>query len=74
MSKNILVLGASGFIGTSVIQELTKRDYKIHCFVRGTSDLSYLKTINSELEFHFGDLLDKETLIEPIKKCGLIIN
>ncbi len=74
MSKNILVLGASGFIGTSVVQELTKRDYKIHCFVRGTSNLSYLKTINSELEFHFGDVLDKETLIEPIKKCGLIIN
>jgi nucleoside-diphosphate-sugar epimerase len=74
MSKNILVLGASGFIGTSVIQELTKRDYKIHCFVRGTSNLSYLKTINPELEYHFGDVLDKDTLIEPMKKCGLIIN
>jgi nucleoside-diphosphate-sugar epimerase len=74
MSKNILVLGASGFIGTSLIQELTKRDYKIHCFVRGTSNLSYLKTINPELEYHFGDVLDKDTLIEPMKKCGLIIN
>jgi nucleoside-diphosphate-sugar epimerase len=74
MSKNILVLGASGFIGTSLIQELTKRDYKIHCFVRGTSNLSYLKTINPELEYHFGDVLDKDTLIEPVKKCGLIIN
>jgi dihydroflavonol-4-reductase len=74
MHKNILVLGASGFIGASVIQELTKKDYKIHCFVRETSDLSYLKKINPDLEYHSGDILDKDTLIEPMKKCGLIIN
>ena len=74
MSKNVLVLGASGFIGTSVIQELTSRDYNIHCFVKETSNLSYLKAINPQLEYHFGDILDKDTLIEPMKKCGLIIN
>jgi dihydroflavonol-4-reductase len=74
MRKNILVLGASGFVGNSVIQELTKKGYKIHCFVRETSDLSYLKKINPDLKYHFGDILDKKTLIEPMKKCGLIIN
>lgn len=74
MSKNILVLGASGFIGTSVVQELTRKDHRIHCFVRETSNLSHLKRINSELEYHIGDILNKDTLITPMKKCELIIN
>ncbi|UCB46613.1 MAG: NAD-dependent epimerase/dehydratase family protein [Spirochaetota bacterium] len=74
MSKNILILGASGFIGTSVVQELTGREYTIHCFVRETSDLTYLKRINSKLEYHFGDILNRETLIAPMKKCSIIIN
>jgi len=61
--KNILVIGATGFIGKHLIQKLSQKNYKISCLVRETSkkeDIAYLKKMKVKLLL--GDLNSPNTL------------
>jgi thioester reductase-like protein len=42
----ILLTGATGFLGSYVLDELVKRGYKVTCFVRETSNLAKIKQMN----------------------------
>jgi len=65
----ILVTGATGFIGTNLVKELSKRN-KVRCLVRKTSNASLLKSKNIEL--FYGNLLDKASLRDVTKNVDVV--
>src|SRR5665647_100431 len=52
MKKNILVTGASGFIGSFLVEEAIKRNYQTFAGIRSASNKKYL----SDPEIHFLEL------------------
>lgn len=56
----VLVTGASGFIGSHLVEGLTKKNYKVECLVRKNSNLQHLK--NLDVRLIQGDITDKDSL------------
>ncbi|MFL6212691.1 MAG: NAD-dependent epimerase/dehydratase family protein [Blastocatellia bacterium] len=52
----VLVTGATGFVGSHLVDRLLERDAKVRCLVRRSSDLRYLK--DPRLEFAYGGFDD----------------
>jgi len=50
----ILVTGATGFVGSHVVDRLIERGRKVRCLVRESSNLRYLK--HPQIEFAYGGL------------------
>ncbi|MBI5055036.1 MAG: NAD(P)H-binding protein [Nitrospirae bacterium] len=63
----VLVLGATGFIGSRLIKVLAKKDIKMRLLVRSTSKASALVPKNSDIEIIEGDILKNENLGEAMK-------
>ncbi len=55
-----LVTGATGFIGSHLVERLLEKNYAVRCLVRTTSDLRWLKDLN--IEYVYGDLFDQHAL------------
>ena len=62
---NVLVTGASGFIGKTLVPYLLELGAQVRCLVRPTSDTRYLKSLGVELVV--GDLGDKKSLLAAMK-------
>jgi nucleoside-diphosphate-sugar epimerase len=60
-----LVTGATGFIGSHLVEELLNRGYEVACLVRKTSNLKWLEGLNTEL--FEGDCSDKDSLNRCVK-------
>jgi uncharacterized protein YbjT (DUF2867 family) len=58
--KNILLTGATGYIGSHLLPILEKGCYNVRCFVRDPSHCPI--SINSQTQIVKGDLLDKESI------------
>lgn len=71
MRKNILVTGATGFLGKELIPKITK-DYSIRCLVRKTSNITELK--KHSLEIVYGNILDKKKMLEITKNIDIVIH
>jgi nucleoside-diphosphate-sugar epimerase len=65
---NILVTGATGFIGTNLIHRLLELDYNISIFIHKKSKMTHLKNITSKLDVHKIDLIKSHRINEKIKK------
>ena len=57
--SSVLVTGATGFIGSHLVDTLLKRGCQVHCIVRKTSNLQWLDP--SRIHLHVGDLHQPET-------------
>ena len=76
----VLVTGATGFIGSRVIEHLLERGFKrIRCFARPSAKASQLRALNrlhdtSGLEVFQGNLLSKEDCIAATKDVAVVIH
>jgi len=62
--------GSTGFIGAAIARELLKEGREVRVLVRAGSDTSNLTGL--DVEFWKGDLLDRETLRQGLKGCGVL--
>jgi nucleoside-diphosphate-sugar epimerase len=67
---NILITGATGFIGRHLVSRLAKEGYTVRCLVRNSSDISCLR--NLDVDIFYGDLLSKNSLGDPLEHIDLI--
>ncbi len=69
----ILLIGATGFLGSPVLEELLKKEYPINCLVRASSNTQKLKETAKKtgkyITFNTGNLQSVDSLISPLKKA-----
>lgn len=67
-----LVTGATGFIGSHLVERLQKQGYQVRALARETSDLSFLQT--TEAEIVFGDIRYLNSLRSAAKNVDIIFH
>jgi len=65
--NRVLILGATGFIGSRLIKELAKKDIKMRLFVRSVSKASTIVPKDSDTEIVEGDILKNEHIGDALK-------
>ena len=59
MDGNILLTGATGFLGAHILYELLiKTNYTIYCLIRGSSLTSAINRLKERLQYYFTDKLN----------------
>jgi nucleoside-diphosphate-sugar epimerase len=64
---NVLITGASGFIGSFLVEEGLKRDYPVYAGIRKTSSREYLK--DPRIRFLEMDFSSREMIIATLEDC-----
>lgn len=64
MKKNILITGASGFIGSFLVEEALKRGYRVFAGVRSSSSREYL--LHPDISFVETDICNRHKLEEML--------
>lgn len=65
------VTGATGFLGSYIVDNLVKEGDEIFVLVRKNSDISYLKRYKN-INYIYGDLHDKELLFNGLKGIDVV--
>jgi uncharacterized protein YbjT (DUF2867 family) len=68
----ILCVGATGLLGSTVVEELLKRGKAVRCFVRQGSDTSRLK--KTSVEIVRGNLRDRQSLSAALQGIDAVIS
>ena len=69
--KNVVLIGASGFVGTAILNELLNRGHKVTAIVR---DLAKVTASNPNLKVVQADVTDTDVLIEASKGKDTVIS
>ncbi len=64
--EKILITGASGFVGSHLVEEALRRDIEVYAGIRKTSSREYLK--DERIRFVELDFEDKKSLADMLKK------
>jgi UDP-glucose 4-epimerase len=73
--KKILITGASGFIGSALVEEAVKRNYEVYAGVRSTSKRTFLQELGVKiLEINLGDSAALEKLFNELKYQNIKFN
>jgi nucleoside-diphosphate-sugar epimerase len=65
--KNILITGASGFIGSFLVEEGLKQGFQVYAGIRRSSSRAYLQ--DPGINFIEFDFSSREAVAETLKKC-----
>jgi len=68
----ILLTGATGFIGSHILEALTGAGLQVRVLVRPQSDLAHLAPLKPEVRY--GDILDRSSLCEAAHGCTEVIH
>lgn len=71
-NEKILVTGATGFVGSNLVEALVKKGYKVRCLVREKSDSKFLQSLNVELAY--GDVTDASSLANSLKNVKVVLH
>ena len=66
------VTGATGFVGSHLVEGLLERGYQVRCLVRKTSNLRWLSGV--KVEYAYGDIADKGSLKGVFEKVDLVFH
>ena len=69
--KNVVLIGASGFVGTAILNELLNRGHKVTAIVR---DPAKVTASNPNLKVVQADVTDADVLIETCKGKDAVIS
>jgi nucleoside-diphosphate-sugar epimerase len=67
-----LVTGATGFIGSHLVEELLKRGYLVTCLLRKASSQKWIEGLDVSIKY--GDCLDRESLLEAVGEADLVFH
>ncbi|RMF85031.1 MAG: NAD-dependent epimerase/dehydratase family protein [Planctomycetota bacterium] len=70
MTKMNLVTGATGLLGSHIVEQLRRRDMPVRVLVRPGSDRSWLETQN--VEFAEGDVTDADSVRRACEGCDVV--
>ena len=70
--STVLVTGASGFIGSHLVDALLQRHCKVHCLVRRTSDLCWLD--RTKVQLHYGNLTESFPLGDSLEQMDYVFH
>ena len=70
---NILITGATGFIGRHLVQRLIAEGHCCRCLVRKNSITDFLEN-SPNIELFYGDIAQKDTLTDICKGIDIVIN
>lgn len=65
--KNILITGASGFIGSFLVEEGLKLGFNVFAGIRRTSSREYLK--DPRIQFVEFDFADRKKIVQTLEEC-----
>ncbi len=68
----ILVTGANGHIGSTLVRQLLQQGHEVRAFVRKSSDTRSLLGLNVELSY--GDILDHPSVQAAVRSCQAIFH
>lgn len=68
----ILLTGATGFLGEFVLDELVQKGYDVTCFVRKSSNIEKIKSLN--VKYVYGELDDYKSICDALKGKEALIN
>jgi len=80
MSKNILITGSEGFIGSHLVQHLLNKKYNVRAFVYYNSfnNIGWLSSLNKKelkkINIHFGDIRDEKNVFAAFKNINYVIH
>ena len=68
----ILVVGGTGYLGGTIVEELIRQGQPVRCLVRKGSEAS--KFTKDKVELVYGDLRDKESLKKAVEGVSTVIS
>jgi dihydroflavonol-4-reductase len=71
-ARRVFVTGATGFIGTHVVERLARAGHEMHCLVPATSSVSALK--RHEVTLIEGDVTDRTSVLDGMRGCDWAFN
>jgi dihydroflavonol-4-reductase len=72
MRPQILITGATGFLGRTLCPYLTEQGYRLRALVRPTSDYAFLEPLG--VERAWGDVRDARAVVEAVTGCQAVIH
>lgn len=73
VSKNLALLGATGFTGNHVLLYTLERGYRVRALVRSSS-LSKIGLQHPNLELVVGDVTERKSIVEVLKNVDAVVS
>ena len=72
ITPQVLITGASGFVGSHITQRFVEAGYRVRCGVRSSSSARWLEHL--ELEWHVIDFADSRTLRASLRDVDIVVH